>query len=101
MTERMNPPFPRAVRRRAVHLMLEHQEEHLTQWAAMCSVVGKIGCSGETWPNRGRQAERDRDMRAGPTSTEGERMNALERKHRERRQANEILRKAAPRSSDR
>ena len=42
-----------------------------------------------------RQAERDRGLRAGPTSEERERIKALERENRELRQANEILRKAS------
>jgi transposase-like protein len=42
-----------------------------------------------------RQAERDRGLRAGPTTDERERIKALEREVRELRQANEILRKAS------
>ena len=42
-----------------------------------------------------RQAERDEGKRAGPTTSEQERIKALERENRELRQANEILRKAS------
>ena len=42
-----------------------------------------------------RQAERDQGLRAGPTSSEQEKIKALEREVRELRQANEILRKAS------
>ena len=42
-----------------------------------------------------RQAERDKGVRVGPTRDERERIKALERKNRELRQANEILRKAS------
>ncbi len=42
-----------------------------------------------------RQAERDQGLRSGPTSTEQERIRALEREVRELRQGNEILRKAS------
>ena len=42
-----------------------------------------------------RQAERDRGVRAGPTSAEGKRLKALKRENRKQRQANEILRKAS------
>jgi transposase-like protein len=95
MTKKRVPPFPAEVRERAVRLVLEHRGEHATQWSAICSIAGKIGCSGETLRNWVRQTERDRGLRAGPTSAESERMKALEREVRELRQANEILRKAS------
>ena len=88
-------PFPAEVRDRAVRMVLDHRGEHATQWATICSIAAKIGCSGETLRKWVRQAERDRGSRAGPTSAEGERMKALEREVRELRQANEILRKAS------
>ena len=93
--KKRNPPFPAEVRERAVRMVLEHGGEHPTQWAAISSVAGKIGCTGETRRFWVRQAERDRGLRPGPTSAETERIKALERENRELRQANEILRKAS------
>ena len=83
------------VRERAVRMVREHQDEHESQWAAICSIAGKIGCTPETLRLWVRQAERDNGERAGLTTTERERLKALEREVRELRQANEILRKAS------
>jgi transposase len=94
MTKR-TPPYSPEVRARAVRMVLDHQGEHASQWAAVNSIAAKIGCSGETLRNWVRQSERDQGLRAGPTTDERERIKALEREVRELRQANEILRKAS------
>ena len=99
MTKR-TPPYSPEVRARAVRMVLEHQGEHGSQWAAIQSIAAKIGCSGETlrlnvYVQRVRQGERNEYPRAGSTSQERERIKLLEREVRELRQANEILRKAS------
>ncbi len=94
MTKR-TPPYSPEVRARAVRMVFDHQGEHASQWAAISSIAAKIGCSGETLRNWMRQAERDKGVRAGPTTDERERIKALEPENRELRQANEILRKAS------
>jgi transposase len=83
------------VRARAVRMVLEHGDDHASQWAAIGSIAAKIGCTGETLRKWVRQAERDQGIRPGLTSDERDRMKALERENRELRQANEILRKAS------
>jgi transposase len=83
------------LRERAVRMVLEHQDEHGSQWAAIASIAGKVGCTPESLRRWVRQVERDRGLRSGPTTDEQVRMKALEREVRELRQANEILRKAS------
>ncbi|SEJ46869.1 Transposase, partial [Azotobacter beijerinckii] len=83
------------VRQRAVRMVLEHQDEHESQWAAIHSIAAKIGCTAETLRRWVRQAERDTGLREGQTTPERERIKTLEREVRELRQANEILRKAS------
>jgi transposase-like protein len=60
-------------------MVFEHQAEHESQWAAIVSIAGKIGCTPESLRQWVRQAERDQGKRAGLTSTERERLKQLER----------------------
>ena len=83
------------VRERAVRMVFEHESEYSSQWATICSIAGKIGCSAETLRKWVRQAERDEGLRPGLTSDERARLKELERENRELRRANEILRKAS------
>lgn len=76
-------------------MVSEHRGEHESQWAAICSIATKIGCTAETLRRWLRQHERDVDLRDGVTTAERDRIKALEREVRELRQANEILRKAS------
>jgi transposase len=76
-------------------MVLEHQDEHDSQWAAICSIANKFGVSHETRRKWVRKAEVDDGLRAGLTSDERDRLKALERENRELRRANEILKKAA------
>jgi transposase len=95
MTKQASPKYSPEVRERAVRMVFEHEGEHVSQWAAISSIAGKIGCTAETLRGWVRQAERDQGKRSGPTTDDRERIKALEREVRELRQANEILRKAS------
>lgn len=94
MTKRTLPCSPE-VRACAVRMVLDHQGEHASHWAAIALTAAKIGGPGETLRNGVRQAERDQGQRSGPTTPEPERVKALEREVRELRQAHESLRKAS------
>ena len=83
------------VRERAVRLVFEQQAEHGSQWAAMQSIAPMIGCTPETLRKWVRRAEIDQGQRAGVTSSDRDRLKALERENRELKRANEIPRKAS------
>lgn len=83
------------VRERAVRMVQEHGPEHASQWAAITSIAGKLGCTPQTLRTWLQQAERDAGRRGGLTTTERQRLKELEREVRELKRSNEILRKAS------
>ena len=48
MTKTTSKRYSPEVRERAVRMVREHRGEHASQWEAISSIAGKIGCSGET-----------------------------------------------------
>ena len=87
--------FSPEVRERAVRMVQEHRDDYGSQWEAIRSIAGKIGCSSETLRKWVRQTEIDTGRRDGLTSDEKARIKELEREVSELRRANEILRKAS------
>lgn len=87
--------FSPEVRERAVRMVLEHERDHPSRWAAVVSIAEKIGCTPQTLNEWVKKAEVDSGKRAGVPTDVAERLKALERENRELRQANEILRKAS------
>ena len=83
------------VRERAVRMVFEHVNEHDSEWAAICSIAGKIGWTPETLREWVRRTEVDTGRRDGVTSEERGQLKDLQRENRELRRANEILRKAS------
>ncbi len=87
--------YPAEVRERAVRLVLEHQGEYPSPWAAITSIAAKCGMTAETLRTWVRSAEMAAGARVGLTSDERERLKLLERENRELRRANEILKAAS------
>ena len=83
------------IRDRAVRMVLEHQHEYASQWAAITSIAGKFGPTSETLRSWVRRAEIDEGRRPGLTSDARTRLRELERENRELRRANEILKSAS------
>ncbi|EPV5469543.1 IS3-like element IS629 family transposase [Escherichia coli] len=91
-----NTRFSPEVRQRAVRMVLESQGEYDSQWATICSIAPKIGCTPETLRVRVRQHERDTGGGdGGLTTAERQRLKEPERENRELRRSNDILRQAS------
>ncbi len=76
-------------------MVLDHEGDHPSRWAAIVSSAEKIGCVPQTLLEWVKKAEVDSGKRAGVPTEMADRLKALERENRELRQANEILRKAS------
>jgi len=95
MTSKTTNKFSPEIRVRAVRMVLDHEGEHASRWAAVSSIAAKIGCTAQTLNEWVKKTEVESGKRAGLPSDVAERLKALERENRELRQANEILRKAS------
>nr|WP_181875896.1 IS3 family transposase [Escherichia coli] len=91
-----NTRFSPEVRQRAIRMVLESQGEYDSQWATICSIAPKIGCTPETLRVWVRQHERNTGGGdGGLTTAERQRLKELERENRELRRSNDILRQAS------
>ena len=92
---RKSPKFSPEVQERAVRMVFDAKDQYPSQWAAIESIAGKIGCTGETLRKWVRQGERDSGTRPGPTTGEQQRITDLAREVRELRKTHEILKLAS------
>jgi len=95
MTKQTSNKVSPEVRARAVRMVLDHEADHPSRWAAVVSIAAKIGCTAQTLLEWVKRVEVDSGKRVGVTTEMAEKLKTLERENRELRLANEILRKAS------
>jgi transposase-like protein len=76
-------------------MLFEHEGEYESRWSALESIAEKIGCTAETLRSWVKQEEIDTGRRDGLTTSDRERLKALEKENKELRRANEILKTAS------
>ncbi len=95
MTSTTTNKFSLEVRAHAARMVLDHEAERPSRWAAIMSIAGKIGCTAQALNEWVKKAEVDSGCKPGLTTDMAAKLKALERENRELRQANEILLKAS------
>jgi transposase len=83
------------LRERATRLAVEARRDPASATGAIRRIADQLGVHPEALRVWVKQAETDAGVRPGTTSSDAERLAALERENRELRRANQILKSAA------
>ena len=87
--------YPDELRERATRLVVEARRDPASAVGAIRRVADQLGIHPEALRGWVKKAEIDAGERPGTTSSDAERLAALERENRELRRANQILKSAA------
>ena len=87
--------YPDELRERATRLAVEARRDPASSVGAIRRIADQLGIHPEALRGWVKKAETDVGDRLGTTSSDAERLAALERENRELRRANQILKSAA------
>jgi transposase len=87
--------YPDELRERATRLVVEARRDTASAVGAIRRIADQLGIHPEALRSWVKKAEIDAGDRPGTTSSDAERLAALERENRELRRANQILKSAA------
>lgn len=91
--------FSPECRDRAVRMVEEHRANYPSEWAAMTSIAGEVGCTTQTLHRWCREKSSRRAAPAAKAADDRGRLKSLEQELKKLWRANEILRKVSPYSA--
>jgi transposase len=77
MMSKTTNKFSPEVRARAVRMVMEHEDEDTSRWAAVSSIAAKIGCTAQTLHEWVKKADRDSGRTPGIAAGVAEKLKAL------------------------